>query len=150
MPLPTKNPGEKEKEFISRCMGSEVLLKDFPDQKQRAAVCYSQYKKHKKVKGEEVEWCNCEGKIEEEINMSKNIFEVEYKAVAAHLEICDNAACKKTIGTNYNRSPGTVSVSIPKSEPSESDEYPSYASKVFCCAGCLRDHMVANYPIKKK
>lgn len=53
MPLPTPHRDktgkktEKKSEFISRCMGDPVTNKDFPDQKQRAAVCYSQWEKRK-------------------------------------------------------------------------------------------------------
>lgn len=39
-----KPSGETEDEFISRCMGDSQMLKEFPDQEQRAAVCYSQWK----------------------------------------------------------------------------------------------------------
>jgi hypothetical protein len=39
-----KPAGESEDEFISRCMGDSQMLKEFPDQEQRAAVCYSQWK----------------------------------------------------------------------------------------------------------
>jgi len=45
MPLVTPKKSEKQGEFVSRCMGDETMNKDFPDQKQRAAVCYSQFKK---------------------------------------------------------------------------------------------------------
>lgn len=63
MPLPKPNKNEKEKEFISRCMSSETMNKEFPDQKQRAAVCYSQYRKRKQSAkgGEEPDWSDCEG-----------------------------------------------------------------------------------------
>lgn len=53
MPIPTPNK-EKESNFVSRCMGDNVMVKEYPDQKQRAAICYSQYKKakkHQKAKG---------------------------------------------------------------------------------------------------
>jgi len=43
MPLPTPNEGEAKNDFVSRCMSSTA--KEFPDQKQRAAVCNSQFKK---------------------------------------------------------------------------------------------------------
>ena len=43
MPLPTPNDGEKEDEFIHRCMASDAA-KEFTDQKQRVAVCYSQWR----------------------------------------------------------------------------------------------------------
>ena len=50
MPLPSKNKGESRPDFVSRCMGDSVMNKEFPDEKQRASVCYSQYKKVKKTK----------------------------------------------------------------------------------------------------
>lgn len=52
MPLPSASKKETEQEFVSRCMGDEMMNEDFKDQKQRAAVCYSQYKKRIKNKGE--------------------------------------------------------------------------------------------------
>lgn len=63
MPLPKPNKNEKEQEFVSRCMSSETMNKEFPEQKQRAAVCYSQYKKRKQSAkgGEEPDWSDCEG-----------------------------------------------------------------------------------------
>lgn len=50
MPLPTKQQGEKRGDFIKRCMSDEAIRKEFPDGKQRAAVCYSQYDGKKKSK----------------------------------------------------------------------------------------------------
>jgi len=46
MPIPNPKKSEKEGDFVSRCMGDETMNKDFPDQKQRAAVCYSKFKKN--------------------------------------------------------------------------------------------------------
>lgn len=43
MPLPTPRKGEKKDEFVSRCMGDEEARRTFPDQQQRAGVCYSQW-----------------------------------------------------------------------------------------------------------
>jgi hypothetical protein len=43
MPLITPKKSEKQGEFVSRCMGDETMNKEFPNQKQRAAVCYSQW-----------------------------------------------------------------------------------------------------------
>ncbi len=45
MPLPTPKPGEDQSAFISRCMANPTARSDFPDQKQRAAVCHSQFRK---------------------------------------------------------------------------------------------------------
>ena len=40
MPVPKPKDGETKKEFISRCMGNDTMLEEYPDNKQRAAVCY--------------------------------------------------------------------------------------------------------------
>ena len=58
MPLPTKNDGEEKNEFVRRCMGDDIMKKEFPDGKQRTAVCFSQYKKVKKSKGS-AGWGDC-------------------------------------------------------------------------------------------
>ena len=43
-------------------MSDEAVKKEFPNQKQRAAVCYSQYKQAKKIKGcENLDWDNFSG-----------------------------------------------------------------------------------------
>jgi len=52
MPLPIKNKKETEQEFINRCMSDDIVKNEFKDQKQRLAVCYSQYKIRHKSKGE--------------------------------------------------------------------------------------------------
>lgn len=43
MPIPTPNDGESRDDFISRCMGNDTMVDDYPDNDQRAAVCYSQW-----------------------------------------------------------------------------------------------------------
>ena len=48
MPHPRKN--EKQKAYISRCMGDKEMNQKHPDQKQRAAVCYSFWRTRNKVK----------------------------------------------------------------------------------------------------
>lgn len=45
MPIPRPEKGEKDQHFISRCMGDSVMLKEYPDQKQRAGVCYTQLRR---------------------------------------------------------------------------------------------------------
>jgi len=42
MPLPTPN-GEPKDAFISSCMGNEAMKNEFPNEKQRYAVCNNQY-----------------------------------------------------------------------------------------------------------
>ena len=41
MPLPKRGEKEPRKDFISRCMGDQVMNKEYPSQSQRAAVCIS-------------------------------------------------------------------------------------------------------------
>jgi len=53
MPIPQPNPGEKQADFMSRCMGNETMNKEYPDQKQRAAVCGTQWRRR-----EMQEWIN--------------------------------------------------------------------------------------------
>lgn len=43
MPLPKPKTGESKDDFISRCMGDETMLGEYPDQEQRAGICYSQW-----------------------------------------------------------------------------------------------------------
>jgi hypothetical protein len=46
MPIPSPK-GEPKKNFLSKCMGDSVMVKEFPDEKQRYAVCQSKWKKSK-------------------------------------------------------------------------------------------------------
>jgi hypothetical protein len=55
MPLPKPSKKETEQEFINRCVSDDIVKNEFKDQKQRLAVCYSQYKIRHKAKGE-VNW----------------------------------------------------------------------------------------------
>ena len=45
MPFITKQPYESEEKFISRCMGNAQMVREFPDEEQRAAVCYKIFRK---------------------------------------------------------------------------------------------------------
>lgn len=47
MPIPKPNQNEDDRKFISRCMGSDTMKKEYPDTKQRAAICIGQTKKSK-------------------------------------------------------------------------------------------------------
>lgn len=50
--MPSPEGGEKLSSFVQRYMGSKKANKDFPDQKQRAAVAYNSFKEAKKKKRE--------------------------------------------------------------------------------------------------
>ena len=42
MPIPQKQQGESNKEFMQRCMGDETMVSEYPEEGQRYAVCQSQ------------------------------------------------------------------------------------------------------------
>lgn len=42
MPIPSRKQGEDKNTYVSRCMGNETMKKDYPDQKQRVAICLGQ------------------------------------------------------------------------------------------------------------
>ena len=44
MPLPTPTTEETQSEFIERCMGDAQAVADFPDEDQRLAVCFDQWR----------------------------------------------------------------------------------------------------------
>ena len=46
MPLPNPRSGESENAFHSRCMGNAVMGREYPDQAQRNAICYSQWRRN--------------------------------------------------------------------------------------------------------
>jgi hypothetical protein len=52
MPMPTPRKDEDEDDFVSRCMENDGMNDEFPDEKQRVAVCYSQWRDSKKKKKE--------------------------------------------------------------------------------------------------
>jgi len=69
MPMPTPNKGEEKNDFISRCMKNSVMKdyeiedewnklsdaekRDFPNTKQRVAVCHDLWRKRNK---EQLNW----------------------------------------------------------------------------------------------
>ena len=53
MPIPKPNKDEKKPDFISRCMGDEVMNKDYPEQDQRSAICYKAWDTEENIKRDE-------------------------------------------------------------------------------------------------
>ena len=45
MPLPKPKDDEGQPVFVSRCMGDTTMKTEYPNQKQRLAICFSQFKK---------------------------------------------------------------------------------------------------------
>lgn len=52
MPLPKPNKSETKQEFIDRCMADETMKKEYQDEKQRYAVCQSQWDKNEEKSAE--------------------------------------------------------------------------------------------------
>jgi hypothetical protein len=48
MPIPKPNANEDDKKFVTRCMGNETMKKEYPDSKQRVAICIGQTKRKSK------------------------------------------------------------------------------------------------------
>lgn len=48
MPIPKPNSGEKHDAFIDRCMSDEAMANEYRDEKQRLAICQSQWEESKK------------------------------------------------------------------------------------------------------
>lgn len=44
MPIPEPNKKETKNDFVSRCMSNETMKKEYPDAKQRVAICLGQTK----------------------------------------------------------------------------------------------------------
>ena len=47
MPLSKPRKGEKEDDFIDRCMGDKVMVEEYEDESQRRAVCQTQWDESK-------------------------------------------------------------------------------------------------------
>jgi len=43
MPLPSPNKDERASSFIQRCVRDSITISEFPDIKQRVAICQQQY-----------------------------------------------------------------------------------------------------------
>ena len=78
MPLPKPSLGEDRDDFVSRCMGDDKVVQEFPDSDQRVAVCNSQFEGGKMTEGTQVD---LEEYIEEQEAKSEEMdIEFEYKA----------------------------------------------------------------------
>lgn len=50
MPIPKPNKDEKEKDYLSRCMGNPTMNKEYPENEQRMAVCGTTWREAKGIK----------------------------------------------------------------------------------------------------
>ena len=44
MPIPRRQYKETRQDFLERCMNDETMKKEYPNEKQRLAVCAYQYR----------------------------------------------------------------------------------------------------------
>ena len=51
MPIPSRKQNEEKNTYVSRCMGNETMKKEYPDQKQRIAICLGQTRTKKTKSG---------------------------------------------------------------------------------------------------
>lgn len=78
MPLPKPSLDEDRDEFISRCMGDDKVIQEFPESDQRVAVCNSQFEGGKMTEETQVD---LEEYIEEQETKSEEMdIAFEYKA----------------------------------------------------------------------
>lgn len=45
MPIPTPKTEEEKNEFLRRCVQDHVIIEEYPNPKQRVAVCIAQWDK---------------------------------------------------------------------------------------------------------
>ena len=50
MPIPKPRKNETEKDFLDRCMGDDVMNKEYPDGSQRSAICHTSWRDKNKTK----------------------------------------------------------------------------------------------------
>ena len=48
MPIPKPRPSEEQSDFIGRCMGNDTMIDEYPEQKQRSAVCHNVWRQKDK------------------------------------------------------------------------------------------------------
>jgi hypothetical protein len=151
MPIPKPNKSEEQNDFISRCMGNPTMVKDY-EQKQRAAICYSQWKKRQKAEGSGPYWAEVEEEVIAEVLKDRGILVVDMSSAKVHTQ-CDN--CKITVDTKKPKPTknidGTTSV---KPNPAiqaeletgvDTGETKTYH---FCDEECLRQYLNKRAKVK--
>ena len=69
--MPTPRADETQDVFVSRCMGDAEARKDFPEQKQRSAVCFSMWRRAKGIKKQNIVLSATISKIDEDQRIVK-------------------------------------------------------------------------------
>lgn len=126
MPLPKPKKDEKKDDFIERCMSNDTMKKEFPDNDQRLAVCFKQWKEKEEDsedKGSEInierrilplgEFRVIEDKKETKLTGYAAIFDVLSERMWGFREKVAKGAFTKTIGEDdirmlWNHDPNFV------------------------------------------
>lgn len=106
MPIPTPNPNETQTDFLSRCMGDEMMLEEYPDGRQRYAVCRTQWAGRPKGKAMKKETKDLRFEIKEltESGTFEGYVSV-YDVVDAGNDLVEKGAFSKTIAENGSQVP---------------------------------------------
>ncbi len=59
MPLPKPTSDESQDAFMERCMGDDVMVDEYPDEKQRYKVCEAQWEKSQDARVAASYECEC-------------------------------------------------------------------------------------------
>jgi hypothetical protein len=105
MPLPKKNKNEDKDKFVARCMSSDVMKKEYPDNSQRVAICMSQATADCGCVESADFYMQMESGYEEEID-ENNFYiptEAEYEDFGEEVEEYDIAAEKPGLWENIRK-----------------------------------------------
>ena len=74
-PLPIPNQGESENDFVSRCMGNDAMNREYPDNAQRSAVCFRQWKDRPKAAPQHIVTENTVARMIAGLDVTKHVDE---------------------------------------------------------------------------
>lgn len=123
MPIPKRKQNEDKDKFVSRCMGNETMKKDYPDQKQRVAICI----------GQATADCNCVESADFELQMEagyaedineENLYiphQDEYEDFGEATEEWDVAAEKPGLWENIRKKKERMGKNYKPAKPGDPD-----------------------------
>ena len=123
MPIPNRNKDEEKDAFVSRCMSNETMKKEYPDQKQRVAICISQATANcDKVEAADFELQMEAGYIEE---LTEDNFYVpsqaEYEDFGEEIEEWDIAQAKPGLWENIRKKKERMGKNYKPANPGDPD-----------------------------
>lgn len=110
MPLPKPKNKESKDEFVERCMGDEAMKTEYPDTKQRLAVCLNQWKEEQKDMNPEIERRNID-LVEFRLVQEEN----QKPKIAGHAAMFDKLS-EPLFGFREKISPGAFAGTIKKDD----------------------------------